>query len=75
VCLATPVQVKTLDGQFAEVDHDGQLFKVNIVLIQDLKVGDWIMAHGDLGVNKMPEADALEILELSKSHDHCHCPE
>jgi hydrogenase expression/formation protein HypC len=72
MCLATPVKVIKLKDNIAQVDHDGRTYTVNTTLIKDLKVGDWIMTHGELGINKLPEADALEILELAKQ-SHCHC--
>lgn len=72
MCLATPVKVVKTDGRFAEIEENGHTHRVNVVLIPDLKVGDWIMAHGDLGVGKMTEEQAQEILTLASGCHHQH---
>lgn len=64
MCLATPLQIKSIKNKVATVEHDGKDFPVRLQLIPEAKIGDWVLAHGDLGVNIVPEADAKDILGL-----------
>jgi hydrogenase expression/formation protein HypC len=64
MCLATPIQIKNIKKETATVEHDGKKFNVSLQLIPDAKVGDWIMAHGEIGISILPEEDARDILNL-----------
>ncbi len=64
MCLATPIQIKKIDKEIATVEHDSKTFNVSLQLIPKAKVGDWIMAHGEIGISILPEKDAHDILDL-----------
>jgi hydrogenase expression/formation protein HypC len=66
MCLATPIQIKKIKENFATVSHDGKDFQVSLQLIPQAKVGDWILAHGEIGISILPEKDAFDILNLIK---------
>ena len=44
--------------------------EVDISLVSDIKVGDWIIATRDLAINKVPEKEAKEILKLVENCQH-----
>ncbi len=72
MCLATPIQIKSIKGQTAIVSHDGRDFNVSTQLTPQAKVGDWLLAHGDIAISILPEAEALKILALireANSHE------
>jgi len=69
MCLATPVQIKKIIGQKAEI-QSGKI--IDISLIPDAKSGDYILAHADLAVNKISAYDAKDILKIVKSCHHHH---
>ena len=64
MCLATPLQIKKIKAGIATVEHDGKDFPVSLQLIPHAKVGDWVLAHGEIGINTIPESEALDILKL-----------
>lgn len=66
MCLATPMKLIRIEDGFGFVEHDNKEYKVTLSLIDDPKVGDWILAHADLAVSRLPEKEALEIIELVK---------
>jgi hydrogenase expression/formation protein HypC len=66
MCLATPLQIKSINKGIATVEHGGKNFPVSLQLIPDAKVGDWVLAHGEMGINTIPEHEALDILKLIK---------
>lgn len=72
MCLATPMQLVRINEEYGFVEHGGKDYQVDLGLIDDPKVGDWILAHGELAVSRVPEKDALEILALIAKAEHKH---
>jgi len=70
MCVAIPVKIKSKISKSKFQIEDGK--KIDISLIPDAKVGDWILCHADLAVSKIPASDAKQILELNKSCEHNH---
>ena len=64
MCLATPMELVRIRGPYGYVVHSNKEYKVDLSLIDNPKVGDWILAHGELAVSRIPSKDAQEILEL-----------
>lgn len=64
MCLATPMKLIRIDDEYGFVEHAGKEYKVELSLIDEPKVGDWLLAHGEIAVSRVPEKDALEIIEL-----------
>lgn len=64
MCLATPLQIKKIKNGIATVEHDGKDFEVSLQLVPKAKEGDWILAHGEIAINTIPEHEALDILSL-----------
>lgn len=46
------------------MEHGGKDFQVSLQLVPKAKVGDWLLAHGEIAINTIPEAEALDILKL-----------
>jgi len=72
MCLATPLKIKEVKNKIAIVDHEGKDFQVSLQLIPKAKKGDWILAHGEIGINIIPEAEAFDILKLIRKAN-CNC--
>lgn len=70
MCLATPMKLIRLEKEYGFVEHGGKEYKVDLALIDQPKVGDWLMAHGELAVSRIPEKEALTIIELIKKADY-----
>jgi len=64
MCLATPMKLVKLDGESGFVEHAGKEYPVSLSLIDNPQVGDWLLAHGEIAVSRVPEEDALEIIAL-----------
>lgn len=64
MCLATPLQIKSIKEGVATVNHGGKDFKVSLQLVPRAKVDDWILAHGALAINTISKKEALEIKNL-----------
>ena len=66
MCLATPAKIVSIKGNTAEVKDDHGEKKVNLILIKKPKVGDYLLVHADLAINKIDKSEALEIIRLNK---------
>ncbi len=69
MCLAVPSKIIKIKGEWAVVKSGNHEHKANLALVKNAKVGNYVIVHGDLALNKMPKKDALKILSLlRKTH-------
>ncbi|MCX6731481.1 MAG: HypC/HybG/HupF family hydrogenase formation chaperone [Candidatus Parcubacteria bacterium] len=65
MCLATPMKILEIKkDNKAVVGSAKHTHEVDLSLIKEPKVGEYILAHGDLAINKIPLTEAKKILEL-----------
>jgi len=55
MCLAIPAKVIKIDSPHAEVDIMGVQRKVNILLVDNLSVGDKVMVHAGFAISIIDE--------------------
>lgn len=67
MCLTIPAQIVKLEQNQALIKDGDAIKTVNVSLLADLKIGDWILYVSDLAVKKISKKDAREILILLKS--------
>ncbi len=63
MCLAIPGKILEIDGNSALVDFDGIKQDVIIALVQNPKVGKYVIIHAGYAIEQMDEKDALEAIE------------
>lgn len=64
MCLAIPAQVISVDGKTATVDFGGVTRAISIVLIENVKKGDYVIVHTGYAIQKMDREEAEKTLEL-----------
>ncbi|MBN1005687.1 HypC/HybG/HupF family hydrogenase formation chaperone [Amphritea pacifica] len=65
MCLAIPVEVvEILDSDTAIADIGGVRKQINVALIEDLAVGDYVILHVGYALNKIDPEEACKTLEL-----------
>jgi hydrogenase expression/formation protein HypC len=64
MCLAIPGKVISIDGTEGTVDFGGVTQKVRVDLIQNLKIGDYVIVHTGFAIERLDKEDALETLRL-----------
>ncbi|OGY28366.1 MAG: hypothetical protein A2Z42_01035 [Candidatus Woykebacteria bacterium RBG_19FT_COMBO_43_10] len=67
MCLATPVKVVELNKSKAIVDAAGGEKEVDVSLLSDVKVGDYLYINRSLAIKKVSRSDAKRVLELIRS--------
>jgi len=79
MCLGIPGKVVKIDGDVALVDIGGVKKQVDIFLVPDVKVGDYVIVHAGSAISKVNEKEAHEMLkaweEIVKSILEVNSPE
>ncbi len=66
MCLAIPMQVKSITGKNAVVEVEGVERDADVSLLESLKLGDYVIVHAGFAIQKLDEDEALKTLELFK---------
>lgn len=64
MCLAMPMKILSINEDTAVTEFGGVEYKVNIRLVPDAKVNDYIIVHAGFAIQKLDETEALETLKL-----------
>lgn len=66
MCLATPSKVIKIEKDWAVVETPDHSHRVNICLLKNVKIGDYLLVHGEMALNKLSKSEAKKILKLIK---------
>lgn len=66
MCLAVPLKVIEINDKEAVGESFGFKKNIRVDLIDDLKVGDYVIVHAGFAIEKVDEESALENLKLIK---------
>lgn len=65
MCLGIPAKVIQIDeSKQGKVDYLGTKVKTNLTLLENVKIGDWIIIHAGFAISKLNEEEARETLSL-----------
>lgn len=67
MCLAVPARVVELvdeTNQIAKVEIGGVRRNISVALLEDVKVGDWVLVHVGFAIQKIDEDEAEQTLTL-----------
>lgn len=68
MCLATPTKVIKIEDDWAIVQSGDHQHRVNLSLLKDVKINDYLLIHDQLAINKVPKNEAKQILKLIEDH-------
>lgn len=63
MCLAVPSKIIEINDTVAKVDVDGVIRETSIMLLDDAKIGDYVIVHAGFAISKLDEEAALQTLE------------
>jgi hydrogenase expression/formation protein HypC len=67
MCLASAGKIsRIIDASTAEVDFEGLKTEVKIMLLDNLKTGDYVLVHAGFAINRLSKKDAEYIISASK---------
>ena len=64
MCLAVPMKLIQFEGVNGVVESDGVIIDVNIMLIEEPKIGDYLIIHAGFAIQHLDEKEAQETLDL-----------
>lgn len=64
MCLATPSKVIKIKNGCAIVKSGKHTHQANLSLVKNVKIGDYVIVHGDLALNKIQKQEAKKILKM-----------
>lgn len=59
MCLAIPAKVNKINKNIAEIESLGVIKKVDVSLIPDVKIGDYIIVHAGFAIQIIDKEEAL----------------
>lgn len=62
MCLAIPARIESIVGEMGEVSIGGNRLKANLSLIEDPRVGEYVLVHAGFAIAKYTKEEAEESL-------------
>ena len=66
MCLAIPSQIVKIEDTIGTIDTDGVKRKVSLMLIDNPRIGDWVIVHAGFAIHRIEESVAMESLRILK---------
>jgi len=64
MCLAVPMKVSEINGDMAVVESAGLRREVGIMLLDKVKINDWVLIHAGFAISKLTQKQARETLAI-----------
>ncbi|MFC1804724.1 HypC/HybG/HupF family hydrogenase formation chaperone [Candidatus Omnitrophota bacterium] len=64
MCLAIPMKIKNIKGDFAQVESGRLIRTINIQMIAGIRKGDFVLVHAGFAIEKVDPERAKETLRL-----------
>ncbi len=68
MCWAVPTRLVQIDGQVGRVEIGGTVREVGLQLLEDPRVGDYVLIHAGLAIARLDPEQAEETLALLRSY-------
>lgn len=64
MCYAIPAKIIEIDEDTAKVDYGGIVKKINISLLKDSKIDDFVLVHAGFAIEKLHRGTAEGFLKI-----------
>jgi hydrogenase expression/formation protein HypC len=64
MCLSIPARIEQINGNEAKVGFSGNTIRASLDLLDNVKVGDYVLVHAGYAIQKVDEDEAKKTLEL-----------
>ncbi|MDI6781683.1 MAG: HypC/HybG/HupF family hydrogenase formation chaperone [bacterium] len=71
MCLGIPVKIMKISDSLADVETGGVVRQASLALVEDVRVGDFVILHAGFAIQKVDEQEAMETLRLLKGIGIC----
>ena len=69
MCFELPSKIVSLKDKKATIDCFGRQSEVDLILTDNLEVGDYVLVRGNYAVSKIGEKEAKEIISLLENYE------
>jgi hydrogenase expression/formation protein HypC len=69
MCLSIPAKVLSVDGVIARASVGGAIVNTSLHLVDDVKIGDYVLIHSGFALQKISEQEALETIRIIEELD------
>jgi hydrogenase expression/formation protein HypC len=64
MCLSIPAKVDVIEGEMAIVSVGGTKYNASLQMLDDVKIGDYILLHTGFAIQKLTPEEATESLKV-----------
>jgi len=64
MCLAVPLKIISIKGKMGIGELGGVKRKISLMLLDKVRVGDYVLLHAGFAINKLETKEADELLQL-----------
>jgi len=64
MCLAIPLRIISIKGKMGIGELGGVKKKISLMLLDKVRVGDYVLLHAGFAINKLETKEAEELLQL-----------
>lgn len=64
MCLSIPAKVESIEGEMAVVSVGGTTYNASLQMVEDIKIGDYVLLHTGFAIQKISENEALQTLKV-----------
>ncbi|MBW1818141.1 MAG: HypC/HybG/HupF family hydrogenase formation chaperone [Deltaproteobacteria bacterium] len=64
MCLAIPAKLIKIENGMGTIDMAGTRRDVSLLLIEEPKIGDYVIVHAGFAIHKIDEAEAMKTLKV-----------
>lgn len=64
MCLAIPLKIVSIKGKMAIGELGGVKRKVSLILLDKVKVGEYVLLHAGFAISRIETKEAEELLQL-----------
>lgn len=66
MCLAIPSKIVEINDKMAVIDVDGVQRECSLLMLEDPKIGEYVIVHAGFAIHKIDEQSAMESLQILK---------
>ncbi len=64
MCLSIPAKIESIEGEMAVVSVGGTKYDASLQMLDDVKIGDYVLLHTGFAIQKISEEEAQDTLKV-----------
>ena len=64
MCLSIPAKVESIEGEMAVVSVGGTKYDASLQMLDDVKIGDYVLLHTGFAIQKISEEEDQDTLKI-----------